>query len=81
MNNTTSPACHDRALWHECPGLRSASRVLCKLVRKLSGLQPYRAGSYRGTWQSPGLPRKLYMPSGTGGGVRRLFACHEGISA
>lgn len=77
MNNTDSPACHDRALWHECPGLRSASRSF----RKLSGLQPYRAGSYRGTRQSPGLPRKLSMPSGTGGGVRRLFACHEGISA
>ena len=77
MNDIEIPARHDRALWHECPGLRSASREL----RKLSGLQPYRAGSYRGTRQSPGLPRKLYMPSGTGGGVRRLFACHEGISA
>ena len=49
MTNTDSPARHDRAIWHECPGLRSASREL----RKLSGLQPYRAGSYRGTWQSP----------------------------
>ena len=73
MNDIEIPARHDRALWHECPGLRSASR--------LGGLQPYRAGSYRGTRQSPGLPRKLYMPSGTGDGVRRLFACHEGISA
>ena len=73
MTKTDSHACHDRALWHESPGLRSASR--------LGGLQPYRAGSYRGTRQSPGLPRKLYMPSGTSGGVRRLFACHEGISA
>ena len=80
MTKTDSCACHDRALWHECPGLRSASRELCKLVCKFSGLQPYRAGSYRGTWQSPGLPRKLYMPSGTIGGVQRLFACHEGIS-
>ena len=69
---TSHRACHDRARWHECPGLRSASR--------LRGLQPYRAGSYRGTRQSPGLPRKLYMPSGAGGGVRRHFACHEGIS-
>lgn len=77
MTKTNSCACHDRALWQECPGLRSASRHL----RQLSGLQPYRAGSYRGTWQSLGLPRKLYMPSGTGGGGRRLFACHEGISA
>ena len=79
MNNTGDRAEHahdDRALWHECPGLRSASRSLCKF----GGLQPYRAGSYRGTRQSPGLPRKLCMPSGTGGGVRRLFACHEGIS-
>ena len=25
-----------------------------------------------------GLPRKLCMPPGTGGGVRRLFACDEG---
>ena len=73
MTKTNYCACHDRALWHECPGLRSASRFC--------GLQPYRAGSYRGTWQSPGVPRKLYMPSGTGGGVRRLFACHEGTAA
>lgn len=43
----------------------------------LAGLQPYRAGSYRGTLQSPGLPRKLCMPSGTGGGVRRLLVFHE----
>ena len=57
LTKTDSFARHDRALWHECPGLRSASRELCKL----SGLQPYRAGSYRGTWKSPGLPRKLYM--------------------
>ena len=73
MKHPGDRACHDRALWYECPGLRSAPR--------LSGLQPYRAGSYRGTRQSPGLPRKLCMPSGTGGGVQRLFACHEGISA
>ena len=66
-------ACHVRALWHECPGLRSASRS--------GGLQPYRAGSYRGTRQSPGLPRKLCMPSGTVGGVRRPLACHEGSGA
>ena len=58
-----------RALWHECPGLRSAFR--------LGGLQPYRAGSYRGTRQSPGLPRKLSMPSGTGGGVRWFLVFHE----
>lgn len=77
MNHTDNPARHDRALWHECPGLRSTSRAL----RTLSGLQSYRPGSCRGTPQSPGLRRKLSMPSGTGGGVRRLFACHEGISA
>ena len=73
---TSHRACHDRARWHECPGLRSEPRSLCKF----SGLQPYRAGSYRGTRQSAGLPRKLCMPSGTIGGVRRLFACQEGIS-
>jgi hypothetical protein len=73
LDALTSCACHDSALWHECPGLRSASR--------LGGLQPCRAGSYRGTRQSPGLPRKLCMPTGTVGGVRRLFAFHEGISA
>ena len=49
MNNTESCASHDRALWHECPGLRSASRDLYKLVCKFSGLQPCRAGAYRGT--------------------------------
>jgi len=53
MNKTHIRACRDRARWHECPGLQSASRLLCKL----GGLQPYRAGSYRGTRQSPGLPR------------------------
>ena len=46
----------------------------------LSGSQPCQAGSYRGTQQSPGLPRKLCMPSGTGGGVRRFLVFHERAS-
>jgi hypothetical protein len=79
MSNPKSCARHDRARWHECPGLRRATHRSCKPVCKGARLQPYRAGAYRGTWQSPGLPRKLCMPSGTGGGVLRLFACHEAV--
>jgi hypothetical protein len=74
MKQANTHAHHVRARWHECPGLRSAHRQLYKL----GGLQPYRAGSYRGTWQPTGLPRKLCMPAGIGGGEWWLFAWHEG---
>jgi hypothetical protein len=72
MNPDGRGECLDRASWHECPGLRSATRM--------SGFQPYRAGSYRGTRQSFGLPRRLCMPSGAVGGMRWELVCLEGIS-
>jgi hypothetical protein len=72
MNPGGRGKCLDRTSWHECSGLRSATRT--------SGFQPYRAGSYRGTRQSLGLARRLCMPSGAGGGMRRELVCLEGIS-